>query len=746
MIVSILLVQLLLSAQAAFAAETQEQHRQTATYHYHQRQHHHQLHQPHQREQQQPSRHQSSVYDEEINLEPQYDYDKTSAVADSRAEPASSGSPQIDLVDPSSLAYADAPDSPSPSSSSSAKAPAAEYNGDPFAATFEDYLREASLASASNHMGGDDDESIVSAPSSNNNNNTGDVDQRPAAALANKAADPRYGEPAADSAAAAPASSGSASDDSIKQRETPIIDYIFPPAPSTPSPDNGRSPTMVKGDENDGRNDTTKSTHSQTASSNKSEESRSDSLLLDEIRSLFAWKPFATNKCSKPCAKGYQIKHFSCVDLKYDVRVEDELCVKSSVAKPSEISSEPCNEIDCPPEWISIEEPCSVVGNRSGGATCRGEQLGGVYKRVQCAMLDRTGAIVHLDDQKCAASQQAHHEQHHLHQQQQHLDEKQPAKEAQIGSSTRASNLYDDESVELSSTNFMSSSSIADDENYNKILALDSAPSGGDLTDQQQQQQQSKTDAVAPSGGEESAPTTPLNEPFYEASPWSVCFGDKCGQLGKRYRRLTCRIYLSRSARYADLPESSCQGAPQPDTQEPCFIDCGGARDSSSPANSSTTNNNNNSNNNADGDDGEKVDMISVVSGVHIEQKANHVLVLDTRSGRKEMISSEQLVAMPLKVLTKTMAGFPREVLARVKQLRRTLRSQRVNSPTATASSSPTGAICRASTSNNKKLEHRSRLERRNAELLEELRQKERRIAELERRILSCEFDNSILA
>lgn len=209
MIISILLVQLvLLSVQVASADPTSR------------------LNQHHRQQQQQHHHHQSqlassgAVFDEEINFEPLYDYDKTSAVA-ADTLPGSSLAAQI-APDPASLAYSD--DARSTSESESESPSSAGYHGDPFAATFEEYLKEASLNSA-NHMAADDAFVVASDEDDESAQN------RAAADGSNNSSS----SSSSSSTTATTATTTTVETTAAKPRETPIIDYIFPSSSSSSS-------------------------------------------------------------------------------------------------------------------------------------------------------------------------------------------------------------------------------------------------------------------------------------------------------------------------------------------------------------------------------------------------------------------------------------------------------------------------------------------------------------------------------
>lgn len=265
-------------------------------------------------------------------------------------------------------------------------------------------------------------------------------------------------------------------------QESQVIDYVFPPAKQ-------QHQQQLSVDSDNGR-----------------------------IKLHFAWKYLASSRCSKSCGKGYRINHPSCVDLKYDVRVADELCL-SKLGKPSEESDQPCNEIDCPARWETVEYQECDLNAPNSAEVCRPK----LYKRTRCSRTTRTGALLVLEDSNCANASNS--------------------KPVEVELDERESSLDFDE------------------EQKNDIL------SNLELSFSQ--------DPFAElTNGKSNSKNHPMNEPFYEASGWSQCSGNSCGQLGKRHRKLTCRLFMSRSGKFSDLPESSCQHLSRPDIDEPCYIDC----------------------------------------------------------------------------------------------------------------------------------------------------------------------------
>lgn len=402
-----------------------------------------------------------------IELEPKSDYEKTS----------------VDLGEPQTEHEVAASRISSMIANQKEPKESAFSHNDPFALTFEDYLREASKHSV-HHITGDmsdDDSSFLSS-----------ADAIPTTSSLITEHDERS---------------------SAKTKENPIIDYIFPP-PRQETSHQGRHETRVVSREIDNIETSSKE-------------------LFNEIRLLFSWKKLPTNRCSKTCGKGFRLNHLSCVDLKYDVKVEDVLCLKSNLIKPSELSDEPCNEVDCPPQWDSIEfQECNAVP----GKPCHPE----LYKRAQCTMITKTGALVYLEDSKCATN----------------------------GGSSVTSNHHSNESQNDQPTLLESRPSAFLDE-----VNADDSSDGDDRNDILPNLEVGS--ALESLLSKASPNHVPQYEPFYEPGPWSNCTGAPCGQLGSRTRKISCRLHLSRSSKFAELPESRCQNAAVPDTQEPCYMDCG---------------------------------------------------------------------------------------------------------------------------------------------------------------------------
>lgn len=249
----------------------------------------------------------------------------------------------------------------------------------------------------------------------------------------------------------------------------------------------------------------------------------------------FAWRQLPTSKCSRACGRGNRILHVSCIDLKYQVRVGDELCLlKSAVPRPNETSEDEfCNEFDCQPQWSTVEIRQTNKCNATAEQTCQPDS---VLKRAQCVMLDRNGRTIELDESRCNSSVTSS-----------------PAGSTN-GQVNELRQRLDDDRVELISfEDAAGDSDEAQAASTNQILQPEATPTR-----------------------DKSSVQILQNDPFFEPSPWSECSGAKCGQLGKRHRRVTCRLLMSRSSRLIELPESSCRasGAAQPDLEEPCYLDC----------------------------------------------------------------------------------------------------------------------------------------------------------------------------
>lgn len=258
----------------------------------------------------------------------------------------------------------------------------------------------------------------------------------------------------------------------------------------------------------------------------------------NQIRLQFAWRALPTNKCSRPCGRGSRVNHLSCLDLKFQVRVADEFCLNSpELPRPSELSDEPCAETDCRPEWAQVEYQQCNADSDDQAQGCRPSLL----KRIECQMVNRLGQTIRLDDSHCGR----------------------PRGRVELGvevgkekepTGAGGEPIDDESSVELNSEELLER-----ERKRNEILPsrdLDTLASWQHL---------------APGRLD----STSLDEPLFEPGPWSQCSGAPCGQLGRRHRKLTCRLYLARSAKFVQLPESACQTvARAPHSSEPCYMDC----------------------------------------------------------------------------------------------------------------------------------------------------------------------------
>lgn len=392
--------------------------------------------------------------DEEVILEPAHDYEKTSVEHNSlqTAHDTTSTTSHVE-----------------PGQRQSAAVQNFDQN-DPFAVTFEDYLKEASKSPA-NYISNGVKESHPEAatPEEANLIIEDEEDNRP-----------------------------------TQKESLPKIDYIFP------------------------------ASHKQETLKTDNKHGSSDDL-QNEIKLLFGWKQLLTNKCSKTCGRGFRLNHLSCVDLKYDVRVEEDLCLKSNKPKPSELSNEACNEIDCPPTTILVEfQECNP--NMSQEGICRPN----LFKRFQCTMIDKRGVLIYLDDNKCNSTTATHFSADSN-------DESRLTGENNNGVSNRAQIIEDDVTFEDLFENNEKNDILP---NINVDSAIDSNLDGRPFKNH------------------------PQNEPFFDLGPWTECNGSACGQLGKRVRKVSCRLFLSRSSKLVELPDSSCHHLNVPDSQEPCYMDC----------------------------------------------------------------------------------------------------------------------------------------------------------------------------
>lgn len=283
------------------------------------------------------------------------------------------------------------------------------------------------------------------------------------------------------------------------------------------------------------------------------------------IGQLFAWKVLPTSKCSRVCGRGLRINHISCVDKKYDVRVEDQLCsLKANEKRPSELSQdEPCNEFDCPISWHSLS--ADSMGQFELGQqlkSCSPNNSNNHNNNCACIQLLANGSWQKLDDSKCQLTNK-HSTDNNNNNNNNNLHEELINFEPQ-------SESMDHLAVSL------------DDINLNNIMQ------STDSVDQLTATSSPKTHSITSKGA--------ANEPFYEPLPWKECklrdqepdiisstttttINNKCGLLGVRTRELKCKMFLSRSNKLVELPLDSCDQAIsmsliKPDIEEPCYLDC----------------------------------------------------------------------------------------------------------------------------------------------------------------------------
>lgn len=415
---------------------------------------------------------------------------------------------------------------------------------DPFAFTFADYLREASRTHQEDrHYSASTNEAKMSAASND-------------AELRNEIPTGQGGNPAQEGNRRSPVVE--ISDDSeptltmTTDPERPVsdsnVDYIFPSSASNTT-------TTNEGERRDGNQVGVANNKGTTAASE----------LVNEIKLLFAWRSLPTNKCSKDCGRGFRLNHLSCIDLKFNVRVEDDLCERAQLVKPSEINGdEPCNEHDCQPQWSFIEfKQCDDARASSG---CKPS----VYKRIECVQVDARGETRHLDESMCTKSGPppaptgapvgAKR------------DERQQQEATRPNRTSQAGGSSYEFSIDLSEQF---------DKERNEILQSSDHYRGST----ENNRWQSGTSGKHSPNHHFAHPNEPLHqnapplngEPFYQPSDWSECSGAPCGQLGSRVRNLTCRLYLARSAKSVTLAQSSCQALaiPEPHREEPCYMDCG---------------------------------------------------------------------------------------------------------------------------------------------------------------------------
>lgn len=248
----------------------------------------------------------------------------------------------------------------------------------------------------------------------------------------------------------------------------------------------------------------------------------------------FAWKQLATNKCSRTCGRGLRIYHISCVDLKYEVRVSDELCaLKARTQKPGPTrAAEYCNEIDCPLAWLNVTGELELDDASKSPVKCNDELAPPPPDECRCLQIDARGARRHFEPSKCNRGRRP--------------------QETMNVSEAEASRPPIPEELEVSLDSLPASSS-------NEILQAD------------EESPRFNSDASSYDPTSSSA-----DEPQWRPLAWSECKASGCGLVGQRQRQLSCRMFLSRSAKSIELPASSCRerGAPEPETREPCYLDC----------------------------------------------------------------------------------------------------------------------------------------------------------------------------
>jgi len=497
-----------------------------------------------------------------------------------------------------------------------------ELAADPFAFTFEDYLREAARA----HSGGAESRA--------------DTHEHEFANSASAALGPAHLESSATSARhggrplleivsdeeeaplGQPQSRGPG--ESAVSSSAAQVDYIFPPA-ATEAPTGSsqhsskattttttEATTLTATGSTSGKTMETSSPASSSSvelgnnsghSQDREQEKRAAVKELakeaakeeqsGEIGLLFAWRSLPTNKCSRECGRGFRLNHLSCIDLKFNVRVEDQLCESGELAKPEVVNrDEPCNELDCAPHWSSIEmtscggggEQLAVGRQPNGsGAAC----LASVFKRVECVQLNAQGHTVPVDESLCSKEPEDQDGTNEA-------TSGPPSTPSTLSSASGATSGPEDASnlvggsFELSEFSLLPAATaaaegeLADRNERNEILPerrhhstanrwpLGSAATGtggGSASHEHYYRYQS--------AGETPAEVGASGEPFWEAGVWSECAGAACGQLGVRRRTLTCRLFLARSAKLVALPDSSCHSAHRPHTEEPCYMDCG---------------------------------------------------------------------------------------------------------------------------------------------------------------------------
>lgn len=243
-----------------------------------------------------------------------------------------------------------------------------ETSIDPFRVTFEDYMKEASESFAHH---------IV------NNQRAADPGS------ASKTQIPQQQQPTESSSISSGANNQQQDSITIEEEDNlikPNIDYIFPPAaPKDAAHHHSDAGKRAKATESDA-----------PATAELVDYPAGD----QDIKLQFTWKQLAKqSKCSKSCGRGTIVTNLSCIDLKYEVRVADDLCLSANIPRPT--SEEFCNEIDCPPQWNLVEyENCQF--SYEDPNNCRRKK----FEKYQCTMVDKRGITVYLEDSKCNQSQQ----------------------------------------------------------------------------------------------------------------------------------------------------------------------------------------------------------------------------------------------------------------------------------------------------------------------------------------------------
>lgn len=322
----------------------------------------------------------------------------------------------------------------------------------------------------------------------------------------------------------------------LQSPKTEDIDFIFP------------APKKVNQQAEDSYFQSQTDLHKQIS------ETHVDDSATKVLKLLFSWKKVLSKKCSKPCGKGYQHYSLQCFDLKYNVRVEDAVCITSNLPKPDTLSDSPCNQIDCPPKWMTIEyEACNATSINSFGlsGSCQPE----MFKRVECTMINFNGILIYLNESDCSK-----------------------VSSSKVISTQNERQLSTKATTTAMPTTLIKESSLQDSDDKDNDIDI-SYSTQDEKTIEESSYRQSGEDhyifgSINDTKSNDRKLQSHIAQPNYDVQEWSSCNGTICGELGWRTRKLKCRLYLEKSSRFTDLPEASCLHVQRPIEEEPCYVDC----------------------------------------------------------------------------------------------------------------------------------------------------------------------------